>query len=120
MNPEPCKLLPIPNLNAERVWVDLLMELPPRSKAHSGVGWHRLRSASRDSFVRRGLVREHAGFGFVDGDLQPAHQFTSSDGCFDGRTFSQRHRHKLADRAVAGIDAIQPRLLWTNQVVLRG
>ena len=37
---------------------------------------------------------------------------------FDGVTLPERHRHKLADRPIPGVDPVQPSLVWNDHVVL--
>jgi hypothetical protein len=70
--------------------------------------------------VHRGRrLREAVALGLEAHELDAAEALLARDLALDRGARAERHGHELADHAVAGVDAVQPRLLRRDQVVLR-
>ena len=87
-----------------------------RARAGSRPANMSARASARRSARR--LVGEAAGLRVEADDLQPAVALLARDLALDGVAHAERHRHELADEAVAGVDAVQPRLARHDDVVL--
>ena len=80
--------------------------MPPKASARASAGGGRR------------LVGEAARLRVEADDLQPAVTLLAGHLALDRVAHAERHRHELADEAVAGVDAVQPRLRRHDDVVL--
>ena len=111
----------LPRVEVVGILVDLLAHEPAGRQRHWGcedgllghaVDTPRIEAGGAPGFVRR---RRHGG----DGDLQAAVPCLAGELLLGGVALAQGHRDELPDQPLLDAEAVQPRLLAGDKVVLR-
>jgi hypothetical protein len=115
------ELMNVPRVEADKIGDDLLLDAATRNESH---GRRRSGAGRGESGVPELIgwwrVGETAGLRVVHTNLHAAMSFHAGDLALNGNATPQRHCNELPDVSAAGVDAVEPELRRTHDIVLRG